>query len=233
MSINCYLAMTAAEFSSAQTLPPHIAWMACHFSCYGAGISNLPPTLPPNSIVILNDRTPICGHDPDLIADQLTQLATSHSICGFLLDFQRPNSPETLALTKHLLQALPCPVGVSDGYAQEFDCPVFLPPLPVHIPLEKALMPWNGREIWLELAPAEELMTITKDGCSITPCQTTLEPPFFTEENLHCHYTINLDSDRATFTLSRDKSMLYSMLNEAEEFGVTLAIGLFQQLKDE
>lgn len=232
MSINCYLAMTAAEFSSAQTLPPHIAWMACHFSCYGAGISNLPPTLPQNSIVILNDRTPICGHDPDLIADQLTQLAAMHGIYGFLLDFQRPDNPETYALTKHLLQALPCPVGVSDSYAKEFDCPVFLPPLPVHIPLEKALTPWIGREIWLELAPTEEIMTVTKDGCNIAPCQTALEPPLFTEENLHCHYKINIESDRVMFKLSRNKSMLYSMLNETEKFGVTLAIGLFQQLND-
>ena len=66
-----YLAMTPAEFNSVSQPPPDFAYMACHFSPYGTGLGNLPTVLPPESLLILNDRTPIHGHDPQRIFDQL------------------------------------------------------------------------------------------------------------------------------------------------------------------
>ena len=47
MAITPFLAMTAAEFRKKEDLPDKIAWMACHFSPYGLGLSNLPQRLPP------------------------------------------------------------------------------------------------------------------------------------------------------------------------------------------
>ena len=46
MAIGRYFAMTAAEIRGCSALPAGIAWMACHFSPYGTGLSNLPPELP-------------------------------------------------------------------------------------------------------------------------------------------------------------------------------------------
>ena len=62
------LAMTAAEMSSAAPLPEKIAWMACHFSAYSLGITNIPASLPKGAMLILNDRFPCQGHSPGLTA---------------------------------------------------------------------------------------------------------------------------------------------------------------------
>lgn len=233
MSINRYLAMTAAEFSSVEQLPKQIAWMACHFSCYGAGITNLPRELPVNSIIILNDRTPIHGHDPKEIAKQLSNLADIYSVSAFLLDFQRPNNEQTHTLVKHLVNALPLPVGVTDYYAKGINCPVFLPPPPLDTTLSGYLSPWNGREIWLEIAEDSQIITVTKTENSMSPLlDNNLCEPFFTEEDLFCNYHIETYDDRACITLHRGESMLKKMLNAAEKMGVTTAIGLYQELKD-
>ena len=131
MIIPLHLAMTAAECQSASQLPVGCSWMACHFSSYGTGLSNYPETLPENSALILNDRTPPCGHDPELIVRQLTTLVEQMSVKCVLLDFQRPDLEENHAISQVLTKTLPCPVGVSLLYAGELTCPVFLPPPPV------------------------------------------------------------------------------------------------------
>ena len=162
MSINLYLAMTAAEFSSKGKFHSEIAWMACHFSCYGTGLTNLPTALPKGSMVIVNDRTPPWGHDAQKILWQLSDLAHQFSVSRFLLDFQRPGDPETKAIVKALVQSLPCPTAVSDIYAKDLPCPVFLPPGPLHKPLQEYISAWEGREIWLEAATGQE--TSLTDG---------------------------------------------------------------------
>ena len=58
MAIAPFLAMTAAETRNHSVLPPKIAWMACHFSPYGLGLSNLPQRLPPHALLLLDDITP-------------------------------------------------------------------------------------------------------------------------------------------------------------------------------
>ncbi len=233
MSINCYLAMTAAEFSACEKLPQHIAWMACHFSCYGAGLSNLPSTLPSNSMVILNDRTPLQGHDICLIVQQLTTLAKELSVSRFLLDFQRPGNEAATDLAKMLVKELPCPVGVTDLYGKDLSCPVFLPPPLLHVPLEQHLAPWKNREIWLEAAPTGTLITVTQDGSQIKDCLITHnDKPVFEDADLNCEYSIEVNGDQANFRLYRNNNMLGKMLCQAETLGVTLAVGLYQQLGD-
>ena len=63
MDINCYMAMTAAEFIKAKELPTKLGWMACHFSQSNTGLCDLPDMLPKNAIIILDDSTPPEDHD--------------------------------------------------------------------------------------------------------------------------------------------------------------------------
>lgn len=231
MAIRRYFAMTAAEIRESDHLPPGIAWMACHFSPYGTGLSNLPQRLPPDSLLILNDRTPIHGHDPVRIAQQLEERIAALNCRELLLDFQRPGEPETAALVNHLVDALPCPVIVSDQYGDGLDCPVFLPPVPPDIPLSGYLAPWRGREIWLEMALDGETISLTEEGASTTPLLPgELWEEGFQEELLHCHYRIDVPETEAKFTLWRTREDLEALLTEAEALGVTAAVGLYQEL---
>lgn len=109
MAIRPFLAMTAAEIRGTETLPPKTAWMACHFSPYSTGLSNLPKALPPGSMVILDDITPIHGHDSETIAAQLRPRLDALECSGVLLDFQRPGYEEAELLAGRLSEALPCP----------------------------------------------------------------------------------------------------------------------------
>ena len=145
-----YLAMTAGEFHSCRDLPSKIAWMACHFSPYGTGLTNLPRKLPPDSLLILNDRTPIRGHDPERILQILSELMNTHKCAGLLLDLQQEGIPEMEVLV-HQLSALPCPVAVSAPCAPDHTT-IFLPPVPLLIPVGDYLAPWQGRDIWLDAA---------------------------------------------------------------------------------
>ncbi len=229
MAIPLYLAMTAAEFSTCTALPEKIAWMACHFSAYGTSVSNLPRTLPEGSLLILNDRTPVHGHDPHRIADALAQAAAELKCSGVLLDFQRPGCEETAKIAK-ALQALPCPVCVSECYAQALPCPVFLPPVPPHRPISEHLAPWAGREIWLEAALEGEELTLTESGCHISSPGVPIQNPEHTDEALFCRYRIAVEERCARFFLYRSRDDLAALLDAAGKLGVSRAVGLWQEL---
>lgn len=228
MKMRCYLAMTGAEFTAAAKLPEHTAWMACHFSCYGTGLSNLPPSLPEGSMIILNDRTPVQGHDPGLILEQLRLLYEQLKPSCFLLDLQRSGATE---IVKTLTQGLPCPVGVTAEYAAALSCPVFLEPPPLHVPLQEHLAPWKGREVWLEAALEAERITVDTQGSQVEPADIALlDEPVFEEPELHCRYNIRLTENTAVFQLLRAKEDLVRLLEDAQKRGVTQAVGLYQQL---
>lgn len=232
MAIRRYLAMTAAEMRSCTSFPENIGWMACHFSPYGLGLSNLPKALPPGTLLILDDITPIHAHDPRIIADQLAKCVDGLKCSGVLLDFQRPRIEGTAALTKYLSGTLPCPMAVTEFYADGLTCPVCLPPLPCHIPLDEYLAPWRGREIWLEMALEEEILTLTEKGCTIEPLprEEACEGGHI-EKDLHCHYHVQAEEYSARFALFRTREDLDALLKEAEDFGVTTAVGLYQEMK--
>ena len=228
MAIKGYLAMTAAEFRIFPPKDQKIAWMACHFSPYGTALSNLPTHLPAGSLLILNDRTPICGHDPELITCQLTLLTEKLSCAGLLLDFQRPDEPKTAALAAHLIHHLPCLTAVSHLYSKDLDCPIFLPPVPPDTPIEDYLSPWAGRDIWLEAALDGCSLELTESGPQIKP----LADPFtdgHVDDTLCCHYQIDTGST-VTFRLQRTKEDLKRLLDRAEPLGVTHTVGLYQEL---
>lgn len=231
MPIQPFLAMTAAEIRDSSSFPGKIAWMACHFSPYGTGLSNLPASLPPNSLLILNDRTPIQGHDPNLIFQQLSDCISSLGCRGLLLDFQRPGYQEMVHLIKHLTEALSCPVIVSDLYAKNENCPVFLSPVPPSVSLEEHIAPWTGRDIWLEIALDGEVIDLTEKGAQVTSLpHPDQDRQGFSEKNLHCHYHITLEEDSAKFTLWRTREDLDQLLAEAESIGIAAAVGLYQEL---
>ena len=233
MGISRYLAMTAAELEAFS--PPEgvfTAYMACHFSPYTTGLSNIPAQLPPASMLILNDRTPIHGHDPRRIAQQLLPAFERLHFDCLLLDLERPDTEAYYDLCLALIQQLPCPVGVPSPYANELDCPVFLSPAPMDQPLDEYIMPWNGREIWLDIAPQAARITVTKNGSSIAPIPFSTPPEnAFTEEALHCRYRADLREDAVLFHLWRDLPETECLIAQAQSLGITKCIGLFQQLQ--
>lgn len=234
MAIQPFLALTAAEIRTLTGFPQKIAWMACHFSPYGLGLSNLPSALPPGSLLMVDDITPPHGHDPELIAAQLLHCVDALGCVGILLDFQRPDSEETAALVHALADALPCPLAVAEAYAGYVDCPVFLPPVPPSVALRDHLAPWAGRDIWLDITLAGEVITVTEQGAQTTPL------PFpnpntegFKEEMLHCHYHFQLEEDAVRFTLWRTQEDLEALMDEAENFGISRCVGLYQELRNQ
>ena len=229
MALQLYMAINSAEFYNLAQIPPHPAWMACHFSGHSSGLSNLPADFPQASIVMLDDSTPIQGHDPQRILNELRQLYERIKPAAFLLDLQRPASLEAVQMARFLARSLPCPVAVSHLYAADLDCPVFLPPPPLHKALPEYLKPWDGREIWLEIATDCQNMVITREGCQIIPEYiSTLPEPVFYHEKLFCRYHTKVEKDRVVFTLQREKNEWEQLLIQAEALGVACCIGLYE-----
>lgn len=230
MALTLYLAMTAAEIQNCAVPPAHMAWMACHFSPYSSGISNVPQLLPEGSVLILNDRIPPQGHDPDLVAEQLAEAVAQLEVSRVLLDFQRPGDALTGQIAAAVVKALPCPVGITAGYGEELACPVFLTPL-LHKPLAEQLDAWPGREIWLEAALDCQEAVLTEDGCRFFPGTWQKDVSHIHEDpQLHCRYYTSLGDDCARFTLWREEAQLQLLLAEAEALGIEWAVGLYQQL---
>ncbi len=230
MAIRRFLAMTAAEIQGNSTFPGAIGWMACQFSPWSQGLSNLPKTLPQDSLLILNDFAPMDGHDPSMVGVQLQQCVDSLKCSGLLLDFQRPVTGQMVELASLLVSLLPCPVAVSEPYAKEFPCPVFLPPLPHHVPLKEYIAPWQDREIWLDMAPDGEVITLTEEGARIAPLSPgEALPTGHWNESLHCHYQIALPENAAAFTLWRTREDLEDLAEEAERLGIATVVGLYQE----
>lgn len=232
MALTRYLAMTGAEIHNCPSPPDHIAWMACHFSPYGTGISNVPPLLLPGSMLILNDRIPPQGHDPVSVAEQLVQAAEQLEVSRVLLDFQRPGDSLTKEIAAAVTAALPCPVAITAVYADGLDRPIFLTPQ-LHKPLSEQLEVWNGREVWLEAALDCQEAVLTEEGCTFADSDAPADnADYHTDVQAHCRYCIAIEDDKVRFTLWREADHLQALLKEAENLGIVCAVGLYQQLKN-
>jgi hypothetical protein len=229
MAIVLYSAMTAAEFRQNPAPAFPIAWMACHFSPYGTGLSNLPEALPKGSMLILNDRTPVFGHDPQRVAEQLEERAAQLECDGILLDFQRPAHPQVQAIAA-AVAALPYPVGITPAYAQELECAVFLPPPPLTVPLASYLQPWQGRKIWLEAATERGCVQVNKRGSRAIDRTDTACPYPHVDDMLHCRYGMELGTEYIDFFLYRDETQLKALMQEGAGLGIQRFVGLYQQL---
>lgn len=231
MAIPQYLAMTAAEMARTAPLPQHPAWMACHFSPYSTGLTNLPAALPPESLLILNDRTPIHGHDPERVCRQLGELLGRFACRGLLVDFQNPPCPESLALAGFLAGHLEFPMGISPEYQIEAPA-VFLPPVPTDVKLEDYLSKWGSREIWLEAALEGQDITLTSQGTVSSPNRRRDFDHVHAEKTLHCHYSIQDSPEGMVFHTWRTPEDLAALIKEAEALGVTQTVGLYQEIGD-
>ena len=231
MVLPLYLAVTGAEMSTFSEFPFPCAYMACHFSPYSEGLTNIPETMPDNSILILDDRMDCRSHSAGLAAEQLQRAMERLKCESVLLDFQRPPEPESTAMVQTIIQELSCPVAVTEAFAEGLSCPVFLSPAPLHMPLAEHLSPWQGREIWLEAALCQEDIAVTKQGID---CMPQFPPDGLTEgfydEELCCHYRTKTEKDRITFTLFDTRESLEKKLDLAHCLGVKRAVGLWQEL---
>lgn len=230
MAIPCYLAMSAAEYAACSALPSHIGWMACHFSLQNNGLSNLPQQLPANALLILDDSIPMENHSIDTILSQLTNMVERFKTTAVLLDFQRHGAAREKELAAAVGEALPCPVVATPDYASK-DMPVFLSPAPLHQPLDVYLSAFPGCKLWLDAAPIPTKICVTSTGATFGSCSSLSDNdlPYY-ESQLHCHYRIDLESDRASFTLQRTYADFHDWLRSAEALGVVCAVGLYQEL---
>ena len=230
MPIPLKLAMTAGEMAGNSGFSHPGAWMACHFSPSGSGLSNLPKWLPPGCLLILDDSTPMQDHDPERIASELGACMERMQCPGLLLDFQRPGEEQAQKLAEYLCSALPFPVVVSDVYAAELDCGVFVSPIPLDETMASRLSRWQGREIWLDITQEGLELILTEDGAKATPLpHGKWQSVGLEDRKLHCHYRISLDENSAAFTLWRTEADIAAQLEEAEALGVTAALGLYQE----
>jgi len=224
---NIFLATTSYEL--AEFLPEKLAYMACHFSPYGVGISNMPRYLPAGSILLLDDSMQVTNHDTEVVTLQLSELVQQFSVEAVVLDFQVPWNAESEQMASAILQAIPCPVAITEKYAKHLQCPVFLSPPPINMPLEKHLAPWKNQGVYLEIAAQATEFTVTEHGSFPTAIPYAQNLPL-EDSKLHCHYNVEVFPDRAIFTLSRTLEDLAKLAEEAYALGVSGVVGLYQEL---
>ena len=217
-----FLAVTGTE----SEFPKRTAYMACHFSPGGSGLSNMPHTLPEGSILLLDDSMPVQGHDPKKVLEQLNELAEQFSVRAVLLDFQRSVTDEAKKMASAIMQNCACTVAVTPDYATA-GSPVFLPPPPVNKSLKEYLKPWG--KVFLELASEALEITVTKEGSRFSPIDSTAPLPL-EDKRLHCHYGVTVCPGKAVFTLKRTREDLAELALEAEELGVLGTVGLYQEI---
>ncbi len=227
MFSNVFLAMTAREMGEHPV--QKTAYMACHFSPYSKGLSNLPRFLPEGSILLLDDSMPLQGHDSETVVGQLQKLVDHYPIRGLLLDFQREWTEESDHMVSAILQNITCPTAVPPCYTKGRDCPVFLPPPPVNKALATYLHPWLKRGVFLEIAPETVQITVTKEGSTFLPIPYAEGFPL-ADERLHCHYRVKVFPEKAVFTLTRTGKDLAELAKEAYDTGVCGVVGLYQEL---
>ena len=227
MFSNVFLARTCREMEN--PLPRRFAYMALHFSAYTKGLSNFPEKLPEGSMILLDDSLEPVDHDPEMVVGQLTELVGRFSPFAVLLDFQRPVTKELEIMAECIVKALPCSVGVTESYARNLGCSVFLPPPPANKALGDYLAQWKKQGVYLEIAPEGLEFTVTEAG------STKMQIPVvsglsLTDERLHCHYNVEVLQDRAVFTICRYKEDLAQLVQEAEGLGVLGCVGLYTEL---
>ena len=230
MDFSIYLAFTGAEWAFMREYGGKAAWMACRFSPGGRGISGVPSSLPPGSMLMLTDETPVEEHDPQQVAWEMAKAVDALGCERVLLDFQREKSEEYCQIVRAVRETVGCLVGVSELYAQELDCPVLLSAPPLWTPLSEHLRKWAGREIWLEAVVEDAVVTVTGQGSRYESCTAHLPENSPVHEGLHVRYWVQTREQEALFLLRRDKAQLDALLREAQTLGVRTAVGLYQQL---
>ncbi len=218
-----YLAITGRE----PVLPPKPAWMACRFASNGTGLENLPQWLPEGAVLMVDDSRPPMGHDPQQIAQEVLHAVQKHHCSALLLDFQKPDNPQTENIAQAILEKLPDAV-LSLPYANGH-CGIFLPPVPLTVSIEDYLLPYKGRDIWLEATIDAQAVTVTAEGTTLTPCSPISEERLIHQEpSLFCHYYIDIQQDTALFHLQRTKRDLHALI--AQLPSAVHCVGFYEEL---
>ena len=219
MDFSVYLAM-APE----QVLPEGLrkALLFCPFEENG-----IPESLPAGCLPVLTDRTPFAQGNARHIIDRLSAIASGSP--AVLLDFQRKGQMGLREFVQKLRSSLSCPVAAPPEYAGPAG-PVFLPPIPPDVMPEEALAPWQGRQIWLDLAPSAQKLTLTAAGCSSSDT-AEVGTGGFPDAALFCHYRLEtIQEDRVQFTLWRTGEDLSALTARLPELGVCGCVGLYPEL---
>ena len=98
------------------------------------------------------------------------------------------------------------------------------------VPLESYLKPWQGQPVWLETALEGQTITLTKHGAAFEANTASDFLPAHADAALHCHYHIRQEENALIFHTWRTPEDLKQLLTEAEALGVTLGVGLYQEL---
>ena len=218
--------MMDTEMQDIPSLPPRIARMGCTFDPDGPGLSDIPTAFFQHGMLIVDDRHPIRGHDPNLVAGVLADAADRLGIDCILLDFERPPTAASQAIAARLAKALPCPVGMPPDYGASLDCALFLPPCPLHVPMEAYLKPWQHREVWMEARILRQTITVTQQGTvyGIPAPGDNLTGGHF-DNLLRCQCVTEIADDKVVFTLYDTPESLRKKWNHPN---ISRVIGLFQ-----
>ena len=222
MAIPVYLAMTPEEIQSVHKIPQNVAyWHSLDF-----------PAQPSrDSLLVFTDEEEFRPSNAGIIAEDLVASAKSLHCRGILLDFQHENRHENSALVTEL-EARRYPFAASALYAENRNCAVFLPPVPLTATLADYIRPWQGREIWLELAMDGLRIAVTaQDSQEYYLSHASSLNKAHIDWKMHCHYSIETREDTAVFTLWRTKQDIEAMISEVSALPVRLAVGLWQEFQ--
>ncbi len=233
MSIPMFLALTAEEFSQNPSLPCRPAWMSVHFSSKGPGLSNLPPQLPPGSMIILDDHIPWKDHSIESICKDLTEALLRAGVYGLLLDFERQPTEETTLLARAVTECckeLGVTLGAPANYIFDEDTALFVSPLPCNIPAESLK---SQRKLWLDISPVCHCIKMSKDKAwespaTYPPRSKTEKHEIHWDDTLLCSYFTESDDDTLKITLFRDTEDAWRLLKRLDPARVQLALGLWR-----
>ncbi len=229
MDIPLYLAMTSAEWENCNPIPKNAAWMACHFSPYSSGLSNVPKNIENSKLLIINDRIPPFHHSPEQIVTQLKEHIHHQKPEGVLLDFQQPKNPDIQEIALAIIKNFEHITAVTPTYAKNSQCPVFLPPVPYLQTCENYLKPWAGRSVWLETSFAPQYIKITDTGYWDIPAREMHSGKIHYDKNLCVKYQIKTTDKEIYFCLWRDWEANKNLLNRASLCGVKKSVALYQE----
>ena len=105
----------------------------------GPGLSNRPHTLPPGSLILLDDQIPwSSGHSLEAVCQEAVDTLLRTGAAGLLLDLERPPTEETRRLAGCLAQCCReagCSIGMPPAYLDQTEAAVFLPRSPATVRL--------------------------------------------------------------------------------------------------
>lgn len=228
MEIPLYLAMTPKEYHNFHRTVDYPAWMNIHFNSQDRTLCNLPIDLSKTSLLIIDDSVDFINPDIDKIIKMLLPICKSDSLCGIILDFQKPSTNDAATLASRIQQDFPGKVACTSEYLEGSSI-LFLPsPSPI-VSCRDALSEIKGKRIWLDCDTSAYSFRCSGDGIT-ADCNQINRTPFLSEK-LHCHYWHCIKENMLLINASRTVNDWMDFLSEANRYGVEAGIMLHQEWK--